>query len=103
MSPRHHLFDAQEVVGLTIYMRLDVAEVSRILQMLVRERLTIDRFNANFSQIDLSHVAGLNHVDVPLMKLVVVASVASTHEIESATKALNRLLDVVKVLVSQSI
>ena len=96
--------DTMEVVGFTVYMSADVAEVSRVLQVLVRQSIRIERFNANLKEVEHGYVQGrqMSH-NISAMRLVIVGSVAGPSDVERATKLLNRLVSVYKVVVSTSV
>lgn len=87
-----------QVVGITVYMRRDTAEVGRVLQILTRLRWDIDRFNANFGSFDTRRVRGLEGIEGPVMRLAIVGVLKHRHEVERITKALNRSVDVYKVI-----
>jgi acetolactate synthase small subunit len=89
--------DQQEFVTLTVYMSRDIAEVSRVLQALVRLPVQIERFNANLVDKDVSTVRGLEELVAPVMRLAVVATLDGPRQLERVTKSLNRLVSVYKV------
>lgn len=91
-----------ESVTLTVYMQVDVAELARVLQMMVKQPMQIERFNANLVARDFSHVSGLEYVQEPVMRLAIVGTVGCSREVERATKALNRLVSVFKVIADPS-
>lgn len=90
--------DDFQMVGITVYMRRDVAEVGRVLQVLTRLGWEIDRFNANFGPFDVRYVRGLEVPGVPVMRLAIVGALKEKREVERITKALNRMVDVYKVI-----
>ncbi|MCW2840047.1 MAG: hypothetical protein JWR55_1530 [Aeromicrobium sp.] len=93
MTARTHT----DFVVLTVYMRPEIAEVSRVLQTLVLQPLRVERFSARLVPVDVSGVGGLDGLGVPVMKLVVTGTVTGPHEVERAVKALNKLTQVYKV------
>lgn len=88
-----------QAVVLTVYMKQDIAELSRVLQVLVTQALRVEEFDAHMASHEVTRVKGLDAVDLPVMRLAIGASVESHHEVERATKALNRLVCVLKVVV----
>lgn len=88
-------------VALTVYMKNDIAEVSRVLQLMVRQPVQIERFNAHLLPHAFTHIKGLESIDEPIMRLAIVGTVSSASELERATKALNRLVSVFKVVADQ--
>lgn len=89
--------DQLEFVTFTVYMDRDIAEVSRLLQVLVRLPVQIERFNANLVARDFRSVRNLEAEGAPVMRLAVVATMDSARELERVTKCLNRLISVYKV------
>jgi acetolactate synthase small subunit len=89
--------DQLEFVTLTVYMNRDVAEVARVLQVLVRLPVQIERFNANLVARDSHPVRSLEAAGGPVMRLAIVATMDSARELERLTKSLNRLVSVYKV------
>lgn len=89
--------DQQEFVTLTVHMSRDIAEVSRVLQALVKLPVRIERFNANLVGRDVSDVRGLEALGTPVMRLAVVATIDGPRQLERVTKSLNRLVSVYKV------
>ena len=89
-------------VALTVYMKRDVAEVSRLMSMLVRQPLELERFNVHFVPSDVSNVNGLERAADPVIRVAIIATARSQSELERTTKALNRLVTVLKVVVEQS-
>jgi hypothetical protein len=90
--------DLPASVTLTVYLRPGLAEVSRVLQSLVLQPITVDRFDAGLRSVDTGKVNGLDALAVPVMRLLVTGSVASSGDLERVTKRLNRLVDVYKVV-----
>lgn len=88
---------SRRLVALTVYMSPDLAEVARVLTVLARYRVAIQRFDANLSPVDTRHVSGLESLSHPVMQLGIVGMVVSDHEVERMTKTLNRLISVFKV------
>jgi hypothetical protein len=89
-------------VELTVYMTADVAELSRVLQMLVRQPMDVGRFDGDLTAGDYTQVSGLEDVREPIMRLTMTGSVTHHADIERASKALNRIVSVFKVIVTSS-
>lgn len=88
-------------LALTVYMKQDLAEVARVLQMLVKQPLGIERFNVHLAPTDVATVKGLERMQEPVIRLAIIGTPRSDNEVESATKALNRLISVFKVVADQ--
>lgn len=85
-------------VTLTVYLDEDVAEVSRVLQMMVRQPLAMERFNVHLVPGDVRSVKGLEQVRRPVIRLAIIGTSRSDADLERTTKSLNRLVSVLKVV-----
>ncbi len=97
--------DNDEPIGflnLSVYMTLDLIEVVRVMQTLVRQKLDAKQLNVYMSPRSMAHVRGLEKLEEPVMVLKVTALVWDATTVERTSKALNRLVSVFKVTSSTS-
>lgn len=88
-------------VRLTVYMKPDIAEVGRVLQVLVRQPLRIGLVNADITPFDVREITGLGVIREPVMRLLIEGAADVPQDVERTTRAVNRLVAVFKVVVAQ--
>ena len=85
------------LIVLTVYARGDVALAGRVLQRFTVGSFAIERFIVDFSGFDHREIRGLEDVGGEVLRMTIVVSLPSHHDLERIGKLLNRIVDVYKV------